>query len=76
MDDDNAFILIDGSTYNPTEDAFRIVPMDSLIIDEDGDYYRQWRPEIKKPDDIWNEIQKATQMPGLTSAPKLSYNFV
>ncbi|HWS01357.1 MAG TPA: efflux RND transporter permease subunit, partial [Prolixibacteraceae bacterium] len=31
----------------------------------------QWRPEIKKPDDIWNEIVKVTNIPGLTSAPKL-----
>ena len=32
---------------------------------------RQWRPEIKTPDDIWNEIVKVTNIPGLTSAPKL-----
>ena len=31
----------------------------------------QWRPEIRKPDDIWNEIAKVTNIPGLTSAPKL-----
>lgn len=33
--------------------------------------FRQWRPEIKKPNDIWNEIVKVTNIPGLTSAPKL-----
>ncbi len=42
-----------------------------LIPDEDGSYFRQWREEIKSPDDIWNEIIKATQLPGVTSAPKL-----
>ncbi|MCG2460985.1 efflux RND transporter permease subunit [Flavobacteriaceae bacterium F89] len=42
-----------------------------LIPDEDGDYYRNWRPQIKSPDDIWNEIAKATKFPGITSAPKL-----
>jgi len=44
---------------------------DELIPDEDGKYYRQWRDHIKSPDDIWDEIVKATKIPGLTSAPKL-----
>ncbi|WGK65311.1 efflux RND transporter permease subunit [Croceiramulus getboli] len=42
-----------------------------LIPDEDGLYYRNWRPEIQSPDDIWNEIVKVTKLPGVTSAPKL-----
>ena len=42
-----------------------------LISDSNGEYFRQWRPEIKKPNDIWNEIVKVTNIPGLTSAPKL-----
>ena len=42
-----------------------------LIPDENGQYYRQWREHIKSTDDIWNEIVKATKIPGLTSAPKL-----
>ena len=42
-----------------------------LTKDKDGDYFRQWRPEIKRPNDIWNEIVKVTNIPGLTSAPKL-----
>ncbi len=42
-----------------------------LIPDEDGEYYRNWRPEIKSPDDIWNEIVRVTKFPGITSAPKL-----
>jgi Cu(I)/Ag(I) efflux system membrane protein CusA/SilA len=42
-----------------------------LLKDEDGEYFRQWRPEIKSPNDIWNEIVKVTNIPGLTSAPKL-----
>lgn len=43
----------------------------SLIPDPHGEYFRQWRPEIKRPSDIWNEIVKVTNIPGLTSAPKL-----
>jgi Cu(I)/Ag(I) efflux system membrane protein CusA/SilA len=42
-----------------------------LIADEDGEYYRQWRDHIQSPDDIWDEIVKATKVPGVTSAPKL-----
>jgi len=42
-----------------------------LIEDEDGNYFRNWRKHIQSPDDIWNEIAKATKIPGLTSAPKL-----
>lgn len=42
-----------------------------LIPDENGRYFRQWRDEIKSPDDIWNEIVQVTKLPGITSAPKL-----
>lgn len=70
VDDDN-FVLIDGKIFNPDKDVFRVIPADSLVEDNDGEYFRQWRPEIKNPDDIWNEIVKMTNIPGLTSAPKL-----
>lgn len=42
-----------------------------LIKNEDGNYFRNWRQQIQSPDDIWNEIVKATKIPGFTSAPKL-----
>lgn len=64
------FLLVNGSTYNP-EDGFRLIPADSLVIDKNGDYFRQWRPQIKKTDDIWQEIVNVSHMPGLTSSPKL-----
>ena len=44
---------------------------DSLIPDAKGDYFRQWRPEIKNTNDIWQQIVNVTHLPGLTSAPKL-----
>ena len=47
------------------------VTHEQLIPDEDGEYYRNWRPEIHSPDDIWNEIVQVTKLPGVTSAPKL-----
>ena len=47
------------------------ITRDNLIADEDGEYYRNWRPGINSADDIWNEIIAATKFPGITSAPKL-----
>jgi Cu(I)/Ag(I) efflux system membrane protein CusA/SilA len=43
----------------------------NLIPDTYGKPYRQWRENIKTPDDIWKEIVDAAQIPGTTSAPKL-----
>ena len=42
-----------------------------LIPDPHGRPFRQWRDHIHSPDDIWNEIVEAGQIPGTTSAPKL-----
>ena len=44
---------------------------DNLVEDPRGQPFRQWRPHIKSPDDIWQEISNATQFPGITGAPKL-----
>ncbi|MDB4708271.1 efflux RND transporter permease subunit, partial [Akkermansiaceae bacterium] len=44
---------------------------EALVPDEDGKPFRQWRPQIKSPDDIWAEISRVTQLPGVTGAPKL-----
>jgi Cu(I)/Ag(I) efflux system membrane protein CusA/SilA len=65
-----AFIMNDGSTYDPKK-GFREVATDRLIPDDNGDYLRQWRDYIHSPDDIWQEIIKNSNIPGLTSAPKL-----
>lgn len=64
------YLLRNGGTYNPA-DGFRLIPADSLIPDRKGDYFRQWRPEIKNTNDIWQQIVNVTHLPGLTSAPKL-----
>jgi Cu(I)/Ag(I) efflux system membrane protein CusA/SilA len=42
-----------------------------LVGDRHGRPYRQWRDHIKTAADIWDEIVKAGQIPGTTSAPKL-----
>ncbi len=55
---------------NRVTDPYR-VNRKLLIEDNDGEYYRNWRPYIQSPDDIWNDIIKVTNLPGVTSAPKL-----
>src|SRR5674476_689415 len=71
VDKEGSYIFKSGSKYNLKKEGFRLIPVDSLIPADNGEYFRQWRPEIKKPNDIWNEIVKVTNIPGLTSAPKL-----
>lgn len=71
VDKNDAFVLKDGTTYNPERDGFRKIDPKLLIPAKNGEYFRQWRKEIKSPDDIWKEIVKVTNLPGLTSAPKL-----
>jgi Cu(I)/Ag(I) efflux system membrane protein CusA/SilA len=68
----NTDIGADNKEYNASKlrDPFNIEDK-HLVQDEDGEYYRNWRPEINSPDDIWNEIVRVTKLPGVTSAPKL-----
>jgi Cu(I)/Ag(I) efflux system membrane protein CusA/SilA len=71
VDKNDNYFLRNGAKYNPEKEQFRVIPADSLIPDDKGEYFRQWRPQIKHPNDIWKEIVKVTDIPGLTSAPKL-----
>jgi Cu(I)/Ag(I) efflux system membrane protein CusA/SilA len=57
--------------YDSAADAFERDAEGELIPDESGRPFRQWRNEIRSPDDIWDEIVKAATIPGTTSAPKL-----
>ena len=68
---EDAFILKDGSHYKYGEDEFRKISKEQLTLDKNGLYFRQWRKNIRKADDIWKEILKHSKFPGLTSAPKL-----
>ncbi|HUX57198.1 MAG TPA: efflux RND transporter permease subunit [Bacteroidales bacterium] len=71
VDKNDAFILKDGTVYNPKTDGLRLIEQTNLTSDKNGEYFRQWRGSIKSPDDIWKEIIKQATIPGLTSAPKL-----
>ncbi|MFD2823658.1 efflux RND transporter permease subunit [Lacinutrix iliipiscaria] len=75
VNDEDLFELKDGrfiANPNSTNNAnFITIKRSQLIEDNSGEFYRNWRPEIQSPDDIWNEIVKVTKLPGVTSAPKL-----
>ncbi|TBN14369.1 efflux RND transporter permease subunit [Hyunsoonleella pacifica] len=75
VNDDGLFELKDGrfiANPNNTENAtFSTFDSSQLLEDSNGEFYRNWRPEINSPDDIWKEIVKVTKLPGVTSAPKL-----
>ena len=75
VNNDGLFELKDGrfiANPNNTENVtLSTVESSQLIPDNNGEFYRNWRPEIQSPDDIWNEIVKVTKLPGVTSAPKL-----
>jgi Cu(I)/Ag(I) efflux system membrane protein CusA/SilA len=86
VNEDGLFVLKDGnfllnpniileentSEYNESDiEDFSEITFKDLIPDNDGEYFRNWRPEIQSPDDIWNEIVRVTRLPGVTSAPKL-----
>ena len=83
VDASGFFVLQNGMlAYNPnnalegasisakTVDALGI-DRSLLIPDTNGAYFRNWRPSIQSSDDIWDEIVRATSLPGVTSAPKL-----
>jgi Cu(I)/Ag(I) efflux system membrane protein CusA/SilA len=75
--DKGLFELKDGSLVgNPNNSKENIIinseiVREQLIKDSNGEFYRNWRPEIKSPNDIWKEIVRVTKLPGVTSAPKL-----
>jgi len=57
--------------YDESKGAFARDGAGELIEDGDGRPYRNWRPEIGSPGDIWDEIVKAARLTGTVTAPKL-----
>jgi len=57
--------------YDKTASDFVRDENGELIRDPAGRPFRQWREQIRTPDDIWAEIRKAGKIPGTTSAPRL-----
>ena len=65
------FLLTSSDAITNEEALEQGISEDELIPDANGLYFRNWRSHIHSPDDIWNEIVKVTNIPGVTSAPKL-----
>ena len=57
--------------YDGNKQEFVSDSAGNLIADPHGKPFRQWRDNIRQPDDVWTEIVKAAQIPGVTAAPKL-----
>ncbi len=72
VDEEGNFVTRSGASQpgRPTKGA-PLPSADDLVPDENGQYFRQWRDHIRSPDDIWEEIISAVNLPGVTSAPKL-----
>ena len=73
VNDEGEYVLKNGLSLRAEQrEAWQSInAKKQLIPDNDGEFYRNWRPEINSPDDIWKEIIKVTKLPGVTSAPKL-----
>lgn len=83
-EDGSVVLAPDGKPYL-VQGKFLRDEQGNLIPDRDGKPFRLWRPSIdpglnegraawrgvRSPDDIWDEIVKAADIPGVTSAPKL-----
>ncbi|HHI79415.1 MAG TPA: efflux RND transporter permease subunit [Planctomycetes bacterium] len=57
--------------YDEDKEEFVRDAKGELIPDDEGRPFRSWRKKIKSRRDIWNEIAKAAQLTGTTSAPLL-----
>src|SRR5690606_34578804 len=57
--------------FRTDDDGNYLYEHGQLIEDRHGKPFRQWRPEIRTPDDIWRQIEAAARLPGVTGAPKL-----
>ena len=70
-DDAGRFVLTSGDTLGRSEVLEAGIAANELIPDAGGSYFRNWRDHIHSPDDIWEEIVAVSNIPGVTSAPKL-----
>jgi Cu(I)/Ag(I) efflux system membrane protein CusA/SilA len=60
---------LDPAPVSMIETVITYVP--EYHTEPDGTRVRQWRDHIRTPADIWTEITRAAERPGLTSAPTL-----
>ncbi|HEX9827249.1 MAG TPA: efflux RND transporter permease subunit, partial [Flavobacteriaceae bacterium] len=68
---DDKFILKNGNELTNDDALLQSVTEKDLVPDDNGEFFRNWRSQIRSSDDIWKEIVKVSKLPGVTSAPKL-----
>ncbi len=51
-----AYVLKNNTTYDPNKQGFVAIDTSLLIPAVHGNYFRQWRPQIHKPDDICRRL--------------------
>ena len=61
VDKNENFVLADGSAISNDDALTKGIKEKDLVLDEDGEYYRNWRSHIKNTDDIWKEIIKVSK---------------
>ncbi len=66
--DENGLFETKNGAYVPSGSGLGIK---DLVPERNGSFYRNWRPEIRNKEDIWEAIQSVALLPGVTSAPKL-----
>ena len=71
VNDEKQYVLKNGEVFDLETMEREDLDVSLLVPDPDGKYFRQWRDHIQSPDDIWEEIVAVTNIPGMTSAPKL-----
>jgi Cu(I)/Ag(I) efflux system membrane protein CusA/SilA len=71
VNDEGQYVLKNGEVFDLQIMKREDVDASLLVPDPEGEYFRQWRDHIQSPDDIWDEIVATTNIPGMTSAPKL-----
>jgi Cu(I)/Ag(I) efflux system membrane protein CusA/SilA len=71
VDRNERFILTTGDTLTQEEALTPTFDRNTLIPADRGRYFRNWRAHINTTSDIWEEVVQATDLPGVTSAPKL-----
>ncbi|MCB0446739.1 MAG: efflux RND transporter permease subunit, partial [Gelidibacter sp.] len=71
VDKNEKFVLKNGQSLSNEEALNQNVKESDLTPDDNGEFFRNWRSHIRSSDDIWKEIVKVSNLPGVTSAPKL-----
>ncbi len=71
VDKDDNFVLSNGISLSNDDALLKGVKESDLLSDDDGEFFRNWRSHVRSSDDIWNEIIQVSNLPGVTSAPKL-----